>query len=76
MCVVIALHESLTTVPEVCWFPDTQVKNLTIFSSGELALTNFDTQRLEEITSKGIRISSNQVTHPSTCENTAPSHLG
>uniref|UniRef100_A0A3B4FS22 Uncharacterized oxidoreductase At1g06690, chloroplastic-like n=1 Tax=Pundamilia nyererei TaxID=303518 RepID=A0A3B4FS22_9CICH len=27
----------------------------------ELALTNFDTQRLEEITSKGIRISSNQV---------------
>ncbi|CAN9515764.1 unnamed protein product [Ophioblennius macclurei] len=27
----------------------------------ELALTNFDTQRLEEITNKGIRISSNQV---------------
>ncbi|XP_014896802.1 uncharacterized oxidoreductase At1g06690, chloroplastic-like [Poecilia latipinna] len=27
----------------------------------ELALTNFDTQRLEEITQKGIRISSNQV---------------
>ncbi|XP_070825606.1 uncharacterized protein [Chaetodon trifascialis] len=27
----------------------------------ELALTNFDTQRLEEITSRGIRISSNQV---------------
>ncbi|XP_036390149.1 uncharacterized oxidoreductase At1g06690, chloroplastic-like [Megalops cyprinoides] len=27
----------------------------------ELALTNFDTQHLEEITSKGIRISSNQV---------------
>ncbi|XP_034027600.1 uncharacterized oxidoreductase At1g06690, chloroplastic-like isoform X2 [Thalassophryne amazonica] len=27
----------------------------------ELALTNFDTQRLEEIISKGIRISSNQV---------------
>ncbi|XP_066553841.1 uncharacterized protein LOC136732174 [Amia ocellicauda] len=27
----------------------------------ELALTNFDTQRLEEITSKGIHISSNQV---------------
>ncbi|XP_054868842.1 uncharacterized protein LOC129349504 [Amphiprion ocellaris] len=29
--------------------------------SGELAFTNFDTQRLEEITSKGIHISSNQV---------------
>ncbi|KAJ4933768.1 hypothetical protein JOQ06_006579 [Pogonophryne albipinna] len=27
----------------------------------ELSLTNFDTQRLEEITSRGIRISSNQV---------------
>ncbi|KAM6924548.1 uncharacterized protein FYW49_004791 [Xenentodon cancila] len=27
----------------------------------ELSLTNFDTQRLEEITNKGIRISSNQV---------------
>ncbi|XP_068997403.1 uncharacterized protein [Embiotoca jacksoni] len=27
----------------------------------EVALTNFDTQRLEEITNKGIRISSNQV---------------
>lgn len=27
----------------------------------ELALTNFDTQRLQEITSRGIRISSNQV---------------
>ncbi|XP_008287452.1 uncharacterized oxidoreductase At1g06690, chloroplastic-like [Stegastes partitus] len=27
----------------------------------ELALTNFDTQRMEEITNKGIRISSNQV---------------
>lgn len=27
----------------------------------ELALTNFDTQRLEEITNKGIRVSSNQV---------------
>ncbi|XP_018544443.1 L-glyceraldehyde 3-phosphate reductase [Lates calcarifer] len=27
----------------------------------ELALTNFDTQRLEEITKRGIRISSNQV---------------
>ncbi|XP_059188238.1 uncharacterized protein LOC131970997 [Centropristis striata] len=27
----------------------------------ELALTNFDTQRLEEITNRGIRISSNQV---------------
>lgn len=34
-------------------------------SSGELALTNFDTQRLEEITNRGIRISSNQVTPPS-----------
>uniref|UniRef100_A0A8C9YNT8 NADP-dependent oxidoreductase domain-containing protein n=1 Tax=Sander lucioperca TaxID=283035 RepID=A0A8C9YNT8_SANLU len=32
------------------------------FSSGELTLTNFDTQRLEEITNRGIRISSNQVT--------------
>uniref|UniRef100_A0A3B4ZMJ2 Uncharacterized oxidoreductase At1g06690, chloroplastic-like n=1 Tax=Stegastes partitus TaxID=144197 RepID=A0A3B4ZMJ2_9TELE len=30
----------------------------------ELALTNFDTQRMEEITNKGIRISSNQVTLP------------
>lgn len=30
-------------------------------SPGELALTNFDTLRLEEITSRGIRISSNQV---------------
>ncbi|MGH0140665.1 UNVERIFIED_CONTAM: hypothetical protein FKN15_037773 [Acipenser sinensis] len=29
--------------------------------TGELALTNFDTKRLEEITGKGIRISSNQV---------------
>ncbi|MEQ2163046.1 hypothetical protein GOODEAATRI_026166 [Goodea atripinnis] len=29
----------------------------------ELALTNFDTQRLEEITNKGICISSNQVHH-------------
>uniref|UniRef100_A0A3P9MUW8 Uncharacterized oxidoreductase At1g06690, chloroplastic-like n=1 Tax=Poecilia reticulata TaxID=8081 RepID=A0A3P9MUW8_POERE len=29
----------------------------------ELALTNFDTQRLEEITQKGICISSNQVPH-------------
>ncbi|KAI1892938.1 hypothetical protein AGOR_G00138660 [Albula goreensis] len=28
---------------------------------GELALTNFDTQRLEEISSRGIQISSNQV---------------
>ncbi|KAG9332423.1 hypothetical protein JZ751_014521 [Albula glossodonta] len=28
---------------------------------GELALTNFDTRRLEEITSRGIQISSNQV---------------
>ena len=28
---------------------------------GELALTNFDTQRLEEIVSRGIRFSSNQV---------------
>uniref|UniRef100_A0A3B3BIX2 NADP-dependent oxidoreductase domain-containing protein n=1 Tax=Oryzias melastigma TaxID=30732 RepID=A0A3B3BIX2_ORYME len=27
-----------------------------------IALTNFDTQRMEEITNKGIRISSNQVT--------------
>lgn len=36
------------------------------FSSGELALTNFDTQRLEEITNRGIRISSNQATPPPT----------
>lgn len=42
-----------------CLFP--------LVPSGELALTNFDTQRLEEITNTGIRISSNQVKLPSGC---------
>lgn len=33
-----------------------------LLSAGELSLTNFDTQRMEEITNRGICISSNQVT--------------
>uniref|UniRef100_A0AAQ5YJC1 Uncharacterized protein n=1 Tax=Amphiprion ocellaris TaxID=80972 RepID=A0AAQ5YJC1_AMPOC len=41
-------------------------------SSGELAFTNFDTQRLEEITSKGIHISSNQVKLPSSSQSSVP----
>lgn len=45
-------------------------------SSGELSLTNFDTERLEEITNRGIRISSNQVTLPAACQyNTPPDSL-
>uniref|UniRef100_A0A3P8T1V4 NADP-dependent oxidoreductase domain-containing protein n=1 Tax=Amphiprion percula TaxID=161767 RepID=A0A3P8T1V4_AMPPE len=38
----------------------------------ELAFTNFDTQRLEEITSKGIHISSNQVKLPSSSQSSVP----
>uniref|UniRef100_A0A3Q1GAG9 NADP-dependent oxidoreductase domain-containing protein n=1 Tax=Acanthochromis polyacanthus TaxID=80966 RepID=A0A3Q1GAG9_9TELE len=41
----------------------------------ELALTNFDTQRLEEITNKGIRISSNQVPLPSSSQSSVSALL-
>lgn len=41
-------------------------------SAGELSLTNFDTQRMEEITNRGICISSNQVAAPPPTDDRGP----
>lgn len=51
-------------VIQVLYFYSASPTCFLLLPSGELALTNFDTQRLEEITKRGIRISSNQVTLP------------
>ena len=75
-------HGPPTSVPHAPWTMCLLWENV----SGELALTNFDTHRLEEITSKGIPISSNQVNthtdthtriphlHTHTCNNTPHTH--
>lgn len=66
VCLWICFWLLFTVNRDCCFYSEKTCPTSFLFlsPSGELALTNFDTQRLQEITNRGIRISSNQVTLP------------